>query len=477
MADTAPFPNRLVASRSPSKDDFNKLRAMIDDYRGAVPPENLAIIERYLSSNAQSPWRLALQVNLGALYYEGGYFAKAIDAYGNAWHADGQKVASETRPLRDAAIGELARMHARLGHADELQKMFDEIGDAALYGSASEAIAGAREGLWQMRNNQGIAYRCGPAALSSIVESSRDGMGASTPAIERVTDEALNHLRDYPSGVDGVSMDQVTTLAHGAQMGLVAARRTGEAAIPLPAVVHWKVNHYAALVAERNGLYHVKDSTFGRDLWITKDAIDSESSGIFLIPENKALVEAGWTKVSTAETSKLYGRGYVSTGDQADTRSDSNMDDDNSCPRGMCVPNVASMLVSLTLKDVPVGYQPPKGPSVFTMVTYNQREASQPATLNFFNIGPKWSLNWLSYIEDSPTSIGSARGDLPLVAVQLITQGTTRRRVRSLGRNATVLSSSSRPQLRSPTSVDCPMAARKCTAHQMEQRLTPGACS
>ena len=34
--------------------------------------------------------------------------------------------------------------------------------------------------------------------------------------------------------------------------------------------------------------------------------------------------------------------------------------------------------------------------------TYNQREASQPAIFRIFNISPKWTLNWLSYIQDDP---------------------------------------------------------------------------
>jgi RHS repeat-associated protein len=40
-------------------------------------------------------------------------------------------------------------------------------------------------------------------------------------------------------------------------------------------------------------------------------------------------------------------------------------------------------------------------------LTYNQREATQPANFSFFNISPKWTLNWLTYIQDDPTFPGS----------------------------------------------------------------------
>ena len=67
----------------------------------------------------------------------------------------------------------------------------------------------------------------------------------------------------------------------------------------------------------------------------------------------------------------------------------------------MCGYDFTEMVVSLNLNDRPVGYAPPKGPPVYLTLTYNQREANQPANFSFFNVSPKWTLNWLSYIEDN----------------------------------------------------------------------------
>lgn len=50
-------------------------------------------------------------------------------------------------------------------------------------------------------------------------------------------------------------------------------------------------------------------------------------------------------------------------------------------------------------------YQPPVGPDLHFTITYNQFEASQPATFSFFNFGPSWNCAWLSYIT-KPTSTG-----------------------------------------------------------------------
>ena len=70
----------------------------------------------------------------------------------------------------------------------------------------------------------------------------------------------------------------------------------------------------------------------------------------------------------------------------------------------MAVATVNSMLVSLKLGDMPVGYAPPVGPPVRFVATYNHRESGQPANFSYSNLGPKWTFNWLAYILDIPSS-------------------------------------------------------------------------
>ncbi|MBL9171397.1 MAG: RHS repeat-associated core domain-containing protein [Verrucomicrobiales bacterium] len=65
---------------------------------------------------------------------------------------------------------------------------------------------------------------------------------------------------------------------------------------------------------------------------------------------------------------------------------------------GMASPSGHLLAVSLNLRDVPLGYQPPVGPAVQFLATYNQRESGQPSIFNFSNLGPRWSFNWLGYL-------------------------------------------------------------------------------
>lgn len=75
--------------------------------------------------------------------------------------------------------------------------------------------------------------------------------------------------------------------------------------------------------------------------------------------------------------------------------------------RGMPVYSFKSLLAGLNIRDTPIGYTPPAGPAVNTTVTYNEREADQPAMFDSFNVGQKWTLNWISWIQDDPSAPGN----------------------------------------------------------------------
>src|SRR5205823_6598792 len=93
--------------------------------------------------------------------------------------------------------------------------------------------------------------------------------------------------------------------------------------------------------------------------------------------------------------------------------------------KGMAVAQVHAMTVSLTISDTPLPYEPIFGPPVDFTLTYNQREASQPTTMNFSHLGPKWLHNWMAFVDESfeqimPSSPGDVTRDPPVPAGPLI---------------------------------------------------------
>jgi RHS repeat-associated protein len=99
------------------------------------------------------------------------------------------------------------------------------------------------------------------------------------------------------------------------------------------------------------------------------------------------------------------------TNDSAATSpDDSTPVDDNggNCPGGCTTWSVAPEVVSLTLHDRPVGYTPAVGPAIQFDVYYAQRDTQQPLVFTYTNLGPKWTIGWLSYVSDMISANGNA---------------------------------------------------------------------
>ena len=392
----ARFEEPLLAVAPTSSAEDMELAEAVSSYNARGEADDLSALAQFISKHPDSGWNVSVLTNLGLLYYHYGYFQKAIDSWHSAWESGKQITDPHARVVVDRAVGELARMHARLGHADELSALFAEMGDRHVSGDATEAIDGAKDGLWLMRNHPGTAYLCGPMALKNLLLALN------------VKPEKTAFLDDYRSGPHGVSLEEVSSLADKAQFAHRIVFREPGQPIPVPSIVHWKVAHFAAIISEANGRYHLADPTFGRDLWVTRAAIDAEGSGYFLVPVSSDRQPsdslAALRKVDLSEASQVRGMGVTTLFEILAT-----LLDDVVCvdciygvSQGMATYNMHEMLVSLHISDTPVGYTPPKGPAVNIMLVYNQREAAQPALYEAFNISQKWSLNWLAYIEDDP---------------------------------------------------------------------------
>ena len=87
--------------------------------------------------------------------------------------------------------------------------------------------------------------------------------------------------------------------AHEVGLNFQMARRPPGATLIVPAVMHWKVGHFAAIVKQSGGLYEVQDPTFGENIRVTRATMDEEASGYFVVPAGP--LPKGWRKVTSAE--------------------------------------------------------------------------------------------------------------------------------------------------------------------------------
>ena len=375
----------------PSAKENRALANALIGYAGRANLDDFSSLTDFLTRFPQSPWDGSLLLHLGVEYYNFGYYSKALDAWEQAWKRVEHINDPKGKRQADRALGELARMYSKLGRMAELQSLLDAGKDRPLSGPATQLIHAASQGLWMMKNRPEVSFRCGPLALRSIL-SYTDSTNAANPLIIQ-----------SKSTTNGFSLFQIAELSRGLDMDYQMAFRSSGASLIVPAVVNWKAGHYAALIRRDGDRILVRDNTFLSRLWMTTTAVDAEASGYFLVPSGP--LPAGWRSVPEQEAQAVWGKGQVTsqtTG--ATTKYDVICGGSCDNSSGMSTYTMHTMLVSLTLNDMPVGYTPPVGPPVHFTATYNEFEANQPPTFFYSNLGQKWTCNWISYITDNPQS-------------------------------------------------------------------------
>lgn len=258
----------LVATSETTPQEDAALRAAVEVFR-ANGRENVddphAPFVRFLEAFPGSAWAVAVRANLGYAYYQAGRFSNALEQYRAAWQQGRDVSEPGAKGIVDWSVGELARMHARLGHQAELERLFGELGDRPVTGPATEAITGAREGAWEMQHDPGAAFLCGPKALVNtlrVLNGSSDSIAVADAA------------RSAPGGY---TLSQLSQLADEVGLAHQLIHRTAGHDIPVPAIINWKLHHYAAIVGERDGAFYIKDPTFGDDLVISRAVLEAET--------------------------------------------------------------------------------------------------------------------------------------------------------------------------------------------------------
>lgn len=382
------------------------LARALEGYRRASSPEDLSAFGDFLADYPQSGWKASLLGNMGLVFRRAGRFQRGIDAFEEAWKLTRSSATPAGHAIGNWAAGELAQMHSHLGDRGRIAELLQEVRGRSVMGPATEQLQIAKEALLRSESHPEHEYRCGPMAIASLLSAA----GREVPAA----------LLETPASAQGMSMAQLQSL--GAQSGvpLFPIHRSPGSPVPVPSIVHWKVDHYSAIlerrIENRQEYYLIENPLFEDRIWVTRQALDEETTGFHLALDRD--VRAGWRTPAPAETGAIFGRCWRGELDDEQTRCLSLAlgGDRPSCPNCPCeapknMPEYRfhAMVASLHIADQPVGYSPPVGPPVRLNLYYNQRDAYQPPAnlLAFSNLGPKWTFDWISYVEDDgPASLG-----------------------------------------------------------------------
>ncbi len=385
IASQARFPEPLIATAQTTPAEDQGLAAALARYDRRDRVDDYSALTDFLKRFPDSPWRMALLLDLGLEYEHYGYYSRALEAFQGAWSEGREATDAYQKPLADRAIGELVLLHARLGHEDRLKALIAEIGDRAVVNPGGEAVQKARETLWIMENEPKHLYLCGPLALKFLM--------MENPA---TTSEQLDFITRYRASPKGVSLAELDRLAGDAKVSLTPVFRNADQPVPVPSIVHWKPGHYAAILGREKDGYLVRDPVLGQHArWLPAGAVEEETSGYFLAQAGE-VEAAGWRRVDSDEAGQVFGAGPTNSTAPGHT----------TCP--LCKYDIAELSVGVTLIDQPVGYAPAIGPSAKVNIGYSQRQDVQPAVFGFFNVSPNWTINWMRFVQDDPAHLGQS---------------------------------------------------------------------
>jgi RHS repeat-associated protein len=359
-------------------------------------PEDFSSIASFLKMYQKSRWRGAILTNMGLVYRRYGYFHKAIDAFNVAWNIMKKAEEPKVNLLANRALAELICLYSWLSDVKKIEALHKEIKDRVIRGPQLERILKSYQTVEKIRTKPEETFKCGIKALNQILHA--DERIKTPPAF----------LFNEKAPLTGFSLTQLQKLSDTLGLNYQMAFRDSGAEIIPKAVVHWKLNHYSALLQIVNGWYRFEDPTvgtkYGQQFWLTKAAFEEEASGYFLVP--KGPLPKGWRVVSEAEGSKIFGKCDNETTSPSNTAL-TPFDEQSGCSGSaspMAQANVHLAAVSLHIQDEPVFHTPPRGLPVLWDIHYTQRDTWQPSNFTYSNFGHQWTFSYLSYVIDNPTN-------------------------------------------------------------------------
>lgn len=394
--------------------------------RGAA----LDALEQFARAGDNGAWQASLLANVGTLRSQAGYFTRAAALWDTAWESARFGDSPDAHLVADYAVGQRLLQAVTFGQVDVLQQRLADLEARPVRGVAGHAASTAREALGVLVYHHEQAVFSGPEALKGWLAAS----GRFLPAAQRLVGE-------YRPPHEGTSLVALANLASRAGTRMAMRYVTDLATLPAPSIVHFKSNHYSLLVGREPGGYRLRDVALGGDLYMTAAAMQDEFSGYALVEETAGADDIG-RGVPVAEGERVFGHcfpGGPVDDDPCNCWADGNPppseapggdgpgddssggngsggpppDDGGGNPPpsgpgsscGMPVYAIHPMSASILLSDVPVRYDPPRGPSVEFRLRYNQRATSGGGTgVGYGNVGAGWRHDWLAYVVDNNSS-------------------------------------------------------------------------
>lgn len=368
----------------------------------------------FMAEHPENGWTPSVRLSFAKGYCGRGLTTKGLEALRNGWRDYNGGQSRAGREIADQFLGTLSQVLATLGRVEELEGLFAAAdGREFVSGGAARMWRDSHEGYFTMKHYPQVAFRCGTFALSGVFQ------------VLKKTES----FRDEPSPTNGFALGALAELARKQGVAMRAVKRMKGKEIPSPSVIHWKQEHYAAIVGRERGLVKVVDATSGGKRWMSEEEVNQEASGYFLVGED--FLSPEFATLSEEAAVRVRGKG------QPNNIKDEEDQGCNRTPGGVgapetglvgegsseaeCVPCeglarswVTEPYINLFVADQPMSYQTSKGSFWKFRLTYKQRDYDLDNTIIYTSNFPDslshaprrhlgmtnaaWNHNWMSHI-------------------------------------------------------------------------------
>ncbi len=415
-------PLTWVGDDLPGDEESESLWAAIDVMRQFGPKAGFEALEAFIEAYPDSAWIPAVGCNLAFRYREMGRYTLALEHWAAAWDATAEAQDPGGKRVADYTLAHWSSLLVSLGRQEALTVLFAETQGRELDGGPlQERLYATQESYRRMMHDPSVAYRCGTLAVMRLARE------LALPNTD------LSKVMNAQAPGTGFSLAELQDLATGAGLPVVPLLRPeDDGSLVIPSVVHWRQNHYAALVEAWDDYVLVDDPTFGHPRWLHTDVINAEASGYFLALPTAA--PKSWSRITRSEAAQVFGGGYPTVVDDDDdemcpaedptaeevdqaapisehnpnTQSDSeacaagNPNEEGGCigsgnGNGLAAWRVSEPYISLWIMDKPLYYTTSYGRLSAFKLAYKQRN-TRAQDGRSWGMGPRWESSRLSFV-------------------------------------------------------------------------------
>ena len=425
-----------VGEQAPTEAESVRLLAALSGATANDPSPAFPALERFVQENPTSPWAPSVHLRLAAHYDGRGGYSLALQHYRKAWEAAGSFTAGDGKVLGDTALTRWTEAALRLGNLGELELAVKAGAGRKMSDLTQQALLHRGQAVQKHRSTlPATGFRCGTVSLLQLARA----RGWAKPT----------SLLDFPSPKGGFNLFTLKGLAQEVSLEMVAVRRpTGDTNLPAPSLIHFAVNHYAAILEVQGVRAKVFDTAAGGVVWRDRATLNHEASGAFLVLAQ--IKPPAWPELTTAEASAIVGGGpsdhivpptivcdeegagscptcsppgatitpppwirppgggWIGWPGSDGTSYPPMKASCSSCgtgsagltPLAMPTWEISEPNIAIWLRDKPLAYRTSQGAEVALKMYYHQQDGFwQVPPPNVFSFGTNWGSNWRAYLD------------------------------------------------------------------------------